>query len=398
MQKKFLIMVSDCNSNKYYNMTDNGDGTFTAEYGRVGKTSQKHVYPIKEWDKKYREKINKGYVDQSDLHITAVSSTADQNYKEISDKNVKCLVDTLLSMSAKTIRKNYRVTSDEVTPAMIDKAQMELNSLVGIKSPGEFNRVLLKLFAIIPRIMPNVNDFLAKDYSDFSEIICREQNLLDTMSGQVNVPSVKAADKKNSSVTILEAMELEMWQVDENVAQVIKRHMGDASCKFSKAYRIINRKTQEAYEKYCLERNIKETKMLFHGSKNQNWWNICTSGLLIKPTNVATNGSMFGNGIYLANKASKSIGYTSLRGSYWASGNADKAYLAVFDAAYGIPYNVTTWNNTFSSFDAKKLKAVASNLNCLHAHAGTNLKNDEIIFYNPNAVTIHYLIELKSWR
>ena len=36
-----------------------------------------------------------------------------------------------------------------------------------------------------------------------------------------------------------------------------------------------------------------------------------------------------------ADKARKSIGYTSLGGSYWANGNDDKAYLCIFEFATG---------------------------------------------------------------
>jgi hypothetical protein len=39
---------------------------------------------------------------------------------------------------------------------------------------------------------------------------------------------------------------------------------------------------------------------------------------------------MLGRGIYAADKAIKSLNYTSLRGSYWSGGNSDVGYLAVF--------------------------------------------------------------------
>ena len=44
-------------------MTPHGD-TWTAEYGRVGSSSQRREYPIREWDKKYNEKIKKGLSEQ----------------------------------------------------------------------------------------------------------------------------------------------------------------------------------------------------------------------------------------------------------------------------------------------------------------------------------------------
>jgi hypothetical protein len=50
----------------------------------------------------------------------------------------------------------------------------------------------------------------------------------------------------------------------------------------------------------------------------------------------------------------------------------------------------------------KRLNDRQKGATCLHAHAGTKLdgswselKNDEIIFYNENAMTIRYLVEIK---
>ena len=60
------MVTASANNNKYYNMTPHGD-TWTAEYGRVGSSSQKREYSLSQWEKKYNEKIKKGYVDQTDL-------------------------------------------------------------------------------------------------------------------------------------------------------------------------------------------------------------------------------------------------------------------------------------------------------------------------------------------
>ncbi len=35
VKKALLTMVTAENNNKFYNMTDQGDGTFLAEYGRI---------------------------------------------------------------------------------------------------------------------------------------------------------------------------------------------------------------------------------------------------------------------------------------------------------------------------------------------------------------------------
>ena len=48
------------NSNKYYNLTENGDGTWTSEYGRVGCSNPTiDIHPnMSDWDKVYRSKTS----------------------------------------------------------------------------------------------------------------------------------------------------------------------------------------------------------------------------------------------------------------------------------------------------------------------------------------------------
>ena len=62
----YLLMVTRNNNNKYYKMIPHGD-IFEVEYGRVGATCQHASYSMSQWDKKYKEKIKKGYVDQTHL-------------------------------------------------------------------------------------------------------------------------------------------------------------------------------------------------------------------------------------------------------------------------------------------------------------------------------------------
>ena len=41
-----LLMVTGDNNNKFYNMHDNDDGTFTVQWGRVGTKGTPTTYPI----------------------------------------------------------------------------------------------------------------------------------------------------------------------------------------------------------------------------------------------------------------------------------------------------------------------------------------------------------------
>ena len=406
----YLVMVSSNNNNKYYRMLANTDGeTFTVQYGRVGASSQTRTYPLRDWDKKYNEKIRKGYVDQTHLMedlITVVKPKVDTpEYKAIENAAIAEIVDRLMSMAKKKVQQNYRVESNQVTQAMVDEAQRIIDSLTTITTIKAFNEELMKLFTTIPRKMSNVNDYLAKSTDDFSRIIKDEQDLLDVMRGQVITHS--ALDDKQTArddsvensptndKTILEAMGIVMEPVNDAEIEVIKDMLGDCKDKFYQAWRVTNLATQKRFDDFVDKENIKDVRLFWHGSRNENWWSIINNGLMIRPTNAVYTGSMFGDAIYASPTARKSLGYTSLSGSYWARGNSSSAFMALMNFHYGKPYDVYSFDSKYYNYNYKRLREDCPGANCLHAHAGSMLRNDEIVFYNVDQVTIKYLVELR---
>ena len=395
------MVTASANNNKYYNMTPHGD-TWTAEYGRVGSSSQRREYSIREWDKKYNEKIKKGYVDQTDLvkdliQIEKKRST-DFTYKEIENKVIAEIVERLQQMARKAISENYTVSSNKVTQAMVDEAQSVLTTLLKTDSIEQFNDTLLKLFSVIPRKMGNVAEHLAKNPDDYSNIIQREQDLLDVMKGQIiqkQTEDEAVEYGEQSNYTILETLGLEFEECDKGDVLKIKAALGSCDDRFYRAWRVKNNKTNDRYQKFVETENIKDTKLLWHGSRNENWWSIINTGLVLKPTNAVITGKMFGYGIYYAPKAQKSLGYTSLDGSYWARGNSNSAFMALMEVAYGKPYDVYSFDSKYYDFNYERLQKACPGANCLHAHAGNMLRNDEIIVYKEEQCTIRYLVELR---
>lgn len=271
------MVTASANNNKYYNMTPHGD-TWTAEYGRVGSSSQRREYSIREWDKKYNEKIKKGYVDQSNLvqDLIKVESkkSSTSTYKEIENKVIAEIVERLQQMAKKAISENYTVSSNKVTQAMVDEAQNVLTKLVKIKDVEQFNDILLELFSVIPRKMGNVASYLAKNPNDYSNIIQREQDLLDVMKGQViqkRVEDEVSETECQSESTILETLGLEFGECNKEDISKIKKALGSCSDRFYKAWRVKNIKTNDRYQKFVEGENIKDTKLLWHGSRNENW-------------------------------------------------------------------------------------------------------------------------------
>lgn len=396
---KYLVMVTEQNNNKFYKMTPRGD-RFDVEYGRVGGGNQSASYSINQWNKKYNEKLSKGYVDRTslveDLIVKQRPSTSD-GYRTIENKAIEEIVDRLQSMAKKAVANNYTISSANVTMAMVDEAQRVLASLITCLTVDEFNKTLLELYGVIPRKMSQVSSYIAKKIGDFGAIIDREQDLLDVMKGQIYVPSVTANATDDIPVggeTILETNGLVFEEVDANDVAKIKACLGSCSDKYYSAWRVTNNRTQGDFSDYVNNGTVK-TKLLWHGSRNENWWSIVNSGLILKPTNAVITGKMFGYGIYFATKARKSLGYTSINGSYWVRGRSSSAFMGLYDVAYGNPYDVHSFDSKYYSMDYNKLQKVCPGTNCIHAHEGAMLRNDEIIVYQECQTTIRYLVELR---
>jgi predicted DNA-binding WGR domain protein len=75
-----LIMITAENNNKFYNMTEDDNGsTFSVEFGRVGANPQTTSYSMSKWTSTLNSKTKKGYKDNTELFIVegAVPTTDD---------------------------------------------------------------------------------------------------------------------------------------------------------------------------------------------------------------------------------------------------------------------------------------------------------------------------------
>ena len=397
---KYLVMVTVDNHNKYYKMTPQGD-SWLAEWGRIGAKAQSSVYPRSKFESKYREKVAKGYVDQTslaqDLIQVQVKQNNNQRYKNIEDRVIADIVNRLQLMAKQAIDANYTIQSNAVTKAMIDAAQSIIINLMRINDLYTFNRELLKLFNTIPRKMNKVSDFIANSKEDFKGIIKREQDLLDVMRGQVvqNV-AVASPQVQTGNQTILEKLGLEFEPCTPDDIATIRATLGNCRAKLKNAWKVTNKRTQARFDAYCKENRVRGKKLLFHGSRNENWWSIINTGLVLRPTNAVITGKMFGYGLYFAPLAQKSLGYTSLQGSYWAGGHSSSGFMALMNVATGTAYNVYSFDSKYYNFNYNALQKAQQGASCLHAHAGKMLRNDEIVVYKEDQCTIKYLIELTN--
>lgn len=389
MKQCQLVMVTSENNNKFYNMVENGN-VIDVTYGRVGCKETHCTYPISKWDSLKNSKIKKGYKEVTNYKTEVKKSVIN----EIKNDEVKDIVTILLNKARTSIAENYLVSYTEVTQKQLDEAQNVLNSVLEYRTKhvpvAELNNRLLNLYTIVPRKMKRVQENLLStfDTTKLKEIIKNEQELLDTMATQVS-QNVDSTDKN-----ILEVAGLEMKPVTKTEEKIIKQKLGNNKSQYIRAFKVVNKKTQEAFDKCLQESQNKQTDLYWHGSRTENWWSILSTGLMIRPSGAVYTGSMFGDSIYFANKAQKSIGYTSLSSSYWAKGNDKKAYLALFEVNIGNQKHI--YEHTSACYKLCYEQIQKQGFDSVFAHAGKSLKNDEIMVYRSQQCTVKYIVEIGS--
>ena len=362
--------------NKIFRMLST-ENRIDVEFGHIGNKLYKKSYPLSVWDEIYQEKIKCGYVDQTGL----LNNNNVVTLKLSQTESINEVLENLRAISRQMISDNYRGNMVNVSEEAINKSKELLKKLEITENVYDFNSILFELFSMIPRKMNNVIQNTAKDQDDFYKIIERENDLLRNLQ-------VLKTDSVSPDIPIIcrECTSDEITKI---------RSMLDTSSlrKFKRAWSVNNPEIDHKFSSYMKKNNIKKTRELFHGSRSENWWSILTTKLLLQPSNVVKSGAMFGRGIYFADKADKSMGYTSIRDSRHAAGKSDKGYLAIYEVATGHEYDVKIWKSSMTDLNESSFIREHKDCNSLHAHAGVNLINDEYIVYNENACRIKYFLE-----
>lgn len=404
-----LVMVDgDNNHNKRYDMVVNGDGTFTAFWGRItdegGHPAQHKTYPMAKYDSMLASKLKKGYRDVSAYNSAFSGGAADmadetaRRCNACKDPKVAGMMLRLMRFADSAVAASYKVGAESVTAEAIAEARRQIAKMGEARSIKAFNESYEELLTVIPRRIGRVSDVLAKGRSDFGDIITRESDLLDVLEGQAKVAdqhrraaaaTAAGADDRD----ILQMLGLEMFVATDEQHAHVMRHLGDSlRGRVRGVYRVRNLATEERFDKWCEEHGKPEIKEFWHGSRNENWVSIMQNGLLLNP-NAVTTGKMFGAGTYFAPSPSKSFNYTSYRGTTWAGGTSDTGIMGLYAVAYGKPYVVSDNHQFTTRFGWGDLQRIAPGSDCVHAKAGRALRADEVIFYREEQTTINYLVD-----
>jgi poly [ADP-ribose] polymerase len=389
---KLLKVSGDVNNNKYYEMHENSDGTFLAKFGRVGASPQSASYPMSKWKTKYNEKLKKGYRDVTELSVIVKEA----KYKDITDTGIGAIVNALQQYANSSVSKNYQVSAGSVTDKQITQAQLLVDTLPTFSEVSLFNQTLEKLFEVIPRKMSTVRAYLWDGGADAKKrIITREQDTLDVMRGQV-VLSHQTEDAEDiEEKSILDIAGINITKITQAEEDEIISQLQDEKWRYRQAFKVENLGTQSKFNAFIKKSNNKKTMLFWHGSRNENWWSILGTGLVLRPANAVITGKMFGYGLYFADKARKSLGYTSLRGSYWACGGSDVGYMSLYEVHVGNwlhsqKHTHEMYNYTYDILQRK------GGYDSLFAEGGIDLRNNEYIIYREEQCTVKYIVELKG--
>lgn len=379
----------DKNHYKFYELEQQGDEVI-ATYGRIGTSRGERFgernckYPLSMFWIKYEEKIAKGYKDKSDIYLSEEKGEEKPSIEALKPQPKKKTVAVKLFEQLKAFCKSHierTCRSTRVTAGMIEESKRLLSELYKTTSVEEFNKILIELLAISPRRVAQVHELLAKDTEDFSEILSREEDLINAMEG-VKSKEEPTETQPFADVTVKKTSEEDKAIIDNMLAPELKG-------KVTGTWKISSDKFNSRYEHYCKDNKITNTKLLWHGSRNENWLSIINNGLLLNPNAVIT-GKMFGNGIYFAPSCMKSWGYTSHYGARWTGGDSNVSYMGIYETAYGNPLKVQRAQH----FTQAEL--VRNGKNCVHAERGAQLRNDEIVYYSESAMVLRYLVRFTT--
>ena len=394
----FLTCINpESNNYKYYEMIPSEEPFFVVKYGRINETimtfnpnsrSPQDPYDSRLYWIRYYEKISKGYVDNTDIYIGSMKNPTLRRSKVANSKYVDSISTELYE---KLLAYSKQIIKDKLIFTHITKKQLQMCNefylkLCEAKTLRQFNEVLLKLFEICPRKISDVSRQLAYNDNDRKVILDSENSLITSMNTVFDSIHVESSQFSNP----FEEMDIELYPATLEQQEHVLNHLyEDLKPKVKNIYRVIPKKQKEIFDNYIAENNIQTIKELWHGSKNENWLSIIKNSLMLYPDATIT-GKMFGDGIYFASNIRKSLNYTSLSGSYWANGTSYIGYMGLFATAYGEPY-IVKYAHSYTEQDLLK-----ANKNCVHAVAGEQLQNDEIIFYNESAVLLNYIVEFET--
>ncbi len=396
-RRKFQLTNLDGNNNKYYMVEvwslSSDQVFFRATYGRVGAQPQideKITSP--NWvERKIREKTNKGYVEVT-LHRPAVAAVAPLATTQIEPK-VQQLVDYIYMEAGEKIASYLSVGVDALSQDQIDRGRKLLmlaqsQHSAWLQSPAQAAFHLLagtvqSYYNVIPTQLPSridreqvVRNF-CKEFDEQEDRLNQLEAAIATNTAQQSNPQMSRYDALGSEIQLLPQNDNAYAQIHDYIERTT---VHGYKVRIRDIFTLVVPSERRAFVQN--QRGRDRIELLFHGTAGQNVRHILRTGLICPRT--ASNGRMFGHGIYFANKCTKSTNYCSVRGR-----NVPH-FLFLAEVALGKPFvaedAMSDLREAPKGHDSVWGKAD-------HTLAwGGKLRFDEFIVYSAAQQTLRYLV------
>jgi poly [ADP-ribose] polymerase len=401
-RRMFQLTDLTGNHNKFYMVelwpAPDGKVRFRASWGRVGskpQTSEKIVTPYAV-EAQIAEKVRKGY-RRVELHRPEVEIVAQPDDPPLPklDPKVVQLVDWVFLEAGEHIRSYLAVEVDALGQDQINEGRRllaqaqtqhnaySLNPFKRDQNMKTLSETVQAYYNAIPTKLPARMD-PERVVLDFCKQLNEQEDRLLQLEAAIAMMKVERKHPGQSHYQNLGA-NINVLSPDDPahkdlVAYVERTAVHGYKVRVRDVFEVCIPEERKAYEQN--KRGTGYRELLFHGTHNRNVRHILRQGLICPRT--ASNGRMFGNGIYLANRASKST-------NYCAAGRAGYPnMLFVVEAALGKTYVAPTskgYNKPPAGYDS-----VCGKAGHTKSWGAFSLQHDEFILYRPEQQTIRYLI------
>ena len=328
------------NNNKYYIIQllqkDSSPETFLfyCRWGRIGlirgqinETFFSAQEGIKQFQKKYNDKIKVGYTEL----IIDYGNDESNNKKKINKKNIKSSFSEKIVEFIKLIY-NKNIVNQNLKEMGYDSSRMplgklaketlnegykilkEIESELDKKNPNNNNLLNLssKFFTMIP------HDFGFQKMSKFiintKDILKNKIEMIDSLINMKVVTKIIDDENDNDENNLISIYynklhcEIEHVSPNEKIHSILSEYLKNTA-KYFKNTKIleiysVNREGED--KKYL---NLKNKYLLWHGTRISNFVGILSQGLRIAPPEAPSSGYLYGKGLYFADMFEKSINY-----------------------------------------------------------------------------------------
>lgn len=431
--RECYLMCTDIgnNNNKFYHLEiidTGGQLELVKTFGRVGDAGQKVVEAFGtdrasadyEFDKVHRQKtrgsgsrsqytemqivgksdgasvvrtLGGGVIQARDavrqgVRAPTTWSAAAQDFYNRLLHDATCLVETGMQVS--------RVTSDgldtplgKVGETQVRQAQALLTDILDAITRHDAAALLKhnsKFYTLIPTPVGRSADALKAAMLTTREAVADKDQLLDTALSLIAAQQPGAATHGTTAphLTLGDCDAADTTMLNELLRAERCRCHANERLTFKRAFRV-TRPNDIAKFRTDLYTKLDEARPLFHGTRRGTGAGILSRGFL--PTNAARasgghySGSAYGDGIYFASNAGKSLGYTGAA--------VGERLMFVTFVAMGTRY--THKGRAPGAFGSFRRPA---GYDSVHAIGGNDLAHDEMIVPTPDQALIAYVVEV----